>query len=79
MTIDSFHALGSITAAEREDIEAMEVGDCELGRDVGERSVDDSRPNLIAKPFDISREYAQIIHDQTSSPKLDEMGTGEMG
>jgi fatty acid synthase subunit alpha len=28
-------------------------------------------PNLIAKPFDVSREYAQIIYDQTSSPKLD--------
>ncbi len=28
-------------------------------------------PNLIAKPFDISRDYAQIIYDQTSSPKLD--------
>ncbi|KAF8907276.1 fatty acid synthase [Gymnopilus junonius] len=28
-------------------------------------------PNLIAKPFQVSREYAQIIYDQTSSPKLD--------
>lgn len=28
-------------------------------------------PNLIAKPFDTSREYVQIIYDQTSSPKLD--------
>ena len=27
-------------------------------------------PNLIAKPFDVSREYAQIINDQTSSPRL---------
>ncbi|KAE9396321.1 hypothetical protein BT96DRAFT_996816 [Gymnopus androsaceus JB14] len=27
-------------------------------------------PNLIAKPFDVSREYAQIIYDQTSSPRL---------
>ena len=30
-------------------------------------------PNLIAKPFDVSREYAQIIYDQTSSPKLDKV------
>ena len=30
-------------------------------------------PNLIAKPFGISREYAQIIYDQTSSPKLDKV------
>ena len=36
--------LGSITTAGHEDIEAaMEVGDCELGRDVGERSTEDSR------------------------------------
>jgi fatty acid synthase subunit alpha, fungi type len=30
-------------------------------------------PNLVAKPFDVSREYAQIIYDQTSSPKLDKV------
>ncbi|KAF9508762.1 hypothetical protein BS47DRAFT_1365687 [Hydnum rufescens UP504] len=30
-------------------------------------------PNLIAKPFEISREYAQIIYDQTSSPRLDKV------
>ena len=42
-------------------------------------------PNLIAKPFNFSHKYAQIIYDQTSLPKLDkvlkkcEMGTGEMG
>ena len=30
-------------------------------------------PNLIAKPFDVSREYAQIIYDQTSSPCLDKV------
>jgi fatty acid synthase subunit alpha len=30
-------------------------------------------PNLIVKPFDVSREYAQIIYDQTSSPKLDKV------
>ena len=30
-------------------------------------------PNLIAKPFDVSCEYAQIIYDQTSSPKLDKV------
>jgi fatty acid synthase subunit alpha len=28
-------------------------------------------PNLIAKPFETSRDYTQIIYDQTSSPKLD--------
>ncbi|PPQ94469.1 hypothetical protein CVT25_001102 [Psilocybe cyanescens] len=27
-------------------------------------------PNLIAKPFQVSRDYAQIIYDQTSSPRL---------
>ncbi|KAL0065236.1 fatty acid synthase alpha subunit Lsd1 [Marasmius tenuissimus] len=30
-------------------------------------------PNLIAKPFDVTREYAQIIYDQTSSPRLDKV------
>ena len=30
-------------------------------------------PNLIAKPFDVSHEYTQIIYDQTSSPKLDKV------
>src|ERR1700679_2194848 len=30
-------------------------------------------PNLIARPFEVSREYAQIIYDQTSSPKLDKV------
>ncbi|KAH0585247.1 hypothetical protein H2248_008491 [Termitomyces sp. 'cryptogamus'] len=30
-------------------------------------------PNLIAKPFDVSKEYAQIIYDQTSSPRLDKV------
>ena len=30
-------------------------------------------PNLIAKPFDVSREYAQIIYDQMSSLKLDKV------
>ena len=30
-------------------------------------------PNLIAKPFEVSREYAQIIYDQTSSPRLDKV------
>ena len=30
-------------------------------------------PNLIAQPFEISREYAQKIYDQTSSPRLDKV------
>jgi len=30
-------------------------------------------PNLIAKPFQVSRDYAQIIYDQTSSPCLDKV------
>jgi fatty acid synthase subunit alpha, fungi type len=30
-------------------------------------------PNLIAKPFEVTREYAQIIYDQTSSPRLDKV------
>jgi fatty acid synthase subunit alpha, fungi type len=30
-------------------------------------------PNLVAKPFDISREYVQLIYDQTSSPRLDKV------
>ena len=30
-------------------------------------------PNLIAKPFDVTREYAQVIYDQTSSPRLDKV------
>lgn len=28
-------------------------------------------PNLVAKPFEVSQEYAQLIFDQTSSPRLD--------
>ena len=30
-------------------------------------------PNLIAKPFEVTKEYAQIIYDQTSSPRLDKV------
>jgi hypothetical protein len=30
-------------------------------------------PYLIAKPFQVSREYAQVIYDQTSSPRLDKV------
>jgi fatty acid synthase subunit alpha, fungi type len=30
-------------------------------------------PNLVAKPFDVSRDYAQLIYDQTSSPRLDKV------
>jgi fatty acid synthase subunit alpha len=30
-------------------------------------------PNLVAKPFQVSREYAQLIYDQTSSPRLDKV------
>jgi len=29
--------------------------------------------NLVAKPFEVSREYAQLIYDQTSSPRLDKV------
>ncbi|KAF8753393.1 fatty acid synthase [Rhizoctonia solani] len=29
--------------------------------------------NLIAKPFEVTKEYAQIIYDQTSSPRLDKI------
>jgi fatty acid synthase subunit alpha, fungi type len=32
-------------------------------------------PNLIAKPFEITKDYAQIIYDQTSSPILDKILT----
>ena len=30
-------------------------------------------PNLIVKPFEVSRDYAQLIYDQTSSPRLDKV------
>jgi fatty acid synthase subunit alpha len=30
-------------------------------------------PNLIARPFEVTKEYAQIIYDQTSSPRLDKV------
>ncbi len=30
-------------------------------------------PNLIAKPFEVTKEYAQIIYDQTTSPVLDKV------
>jgi fatty acid synthase subunit alpha len=30
-------------------------------------------PNLVAKPFDVTKEYTQIIYDQTSSPRLDKI------
>ncbi|KAF9513434.1 hypothetical protein BS47DRAFT_1344219 [Hydnum rufescens UP504] len=30
-------------------------------------------PDLIANPFEISREYVQIIESQTSSPRLDKV------
>ncbi len=35
--------------------------------------VDKYIPNLIAKPFQVSKEYAQTIYDQTSSPRLDKV------
>ncbi|CAE6423597.1 unnamed protein product [Rhizoctonia solani] len=37
--------------------------------------IDKYIPNLIAKPFDVTKEYAQIIYDQTSSPRLDKVLT----
>lgn len=30
-------------------------------------------PNLVAKTFEVSQEYAQLIYDQTSSPRLDKV------
>ena len=27
-------------------------------------------PNLVAKPFQVTKGYTQRIHDQTSSPRL---------
>ena len=30
-------------------------------------------PNLIAMPFQVAKEYAQILYDQTSSPGLDKV------
>ena len=27
-------------------------------------------PNLVAKPFQVTKEYTQLIYDQTSSPRL---------
>jgi len=30
-------------------------------------------PNLVAQPFEVSQDYAQLIYDQTSSPRLDKV------
>ena len=30
-------------------------------------------PNLIAKPFQLTKDYVQIIYDQTLSPRLDKV------
>jgi fatty acid synthase subunit beta len=30
-------------------------------------------PNLVTKKFDVSRDYAQLIYNQTSSPRLDKV------
>lgn len=30
-------------------------------------------PNLVARPFGVSKDYAQLIYDQTSSPRLDKV------
>ena len=27
-------------------------------------------PNLVAKPFQVTKDYTQLIYDQTSSPRL---------
>jgi fatty acid synthase subunit alpha len=35
--------------------------------------VDKYVPNLVAQPFQVTREYAQLIYDQTSSPRLDKV------
>ncbi|CAE6428040.1 unnamed protein product, partial [Rhizoctonia solani] len=37
--------------------------------------IDKYIPDLIAKPFVVTKEYAQIIYDQTSSPRLDKVLT----
>ncbi|CUA75193.1 fatty acid synthase subunit beta, fungi type [Rhizoctonia solani] len=37
--------------------------------------VDKYIPNLIAKPFEVTKQYAQIIYDQTSSPRLEKVLT----
>jgi hypothetical protein len=39
-------------------------------------------PNLMAKKFDVSRAYAQLIYDQTSSPfrqGIEKMGPRQLG
>lgn len=38
-----------------------------------DRLVDKYVPNLIAKPFQVTKEYAQLIYDQTLSPRLDKV------
>jgi fatty acid synthase subunit alpha len=30
-------------------------------------------PNLVARPFEVSREYTQLVSDRTSSPRLDKV------
>ena len=30
-------------------------------------------PNLVAKPFAVTREFVQLIYDQTSLPRLDKV------
>ncbi|RDX57079.1 fatty acid synthase [Lentinus brumalis] len=30
-------------------------------------------PNLVAKPFEVTKDYAQLIYDQTLSPRLDKV------
>ena len=30
-------------------------------------------PNLVAKTFDVSKEYAQLVYDQTLSSRLDKV------
>ena len=30
-------------------------------------------PSLVAKPFEVFRDYAQLIYNQTSSPRLDKV------
>ena len=30
-------------------------------------------PNLVAKPFQVTKDYTQLIYDQTLSPRLDKV------
>ena len=60
-------------------LHALITSSIDLSKKISPAHLDPARlvgkyvPNLVAKPFEVSKEYAQLIYDQTLSPRLDKV------